>query len=140
MEGGCVFNVREDPNETNDLAKTMPDILHSLKARYLELRATGPSFFALFCEFFVSFVSSFGEFCEFVWTAYDQMTPIKKAYEPAFAAQVPLSFSLSVCQYEPAFAAQMNTLYTAALKKYQGFQGPFWGTTDDEAINDYDPK
>ena len=121
MEGGCVFNVREDPNETNDLAKTMPDILHSLKARYLELRATGPSFFALFCEFFVSFVSSFGEFCEFVWTAYDQMTPIKKAYEPAFAAQ-------------------MNTKYTAALKKYQGFQGPFWGTTDDEAINDYEPK
>ena len=74
-------------------AKTMPDVLHSLKSRYLELRAT----------------------------AYDQMTPIKKAYEPAFAAQ-------------------MNTKYTAALKKYQGFQGPFWGTTDDEAINDYEPK
>ena len=71
----------------------MPDILHSLKARYLELRAT----------------------------AYDQRKPIAKAYEPAFAMQ-------------------MNTLYTAALKKYKGFQGPFWGTTDDESINDYEAK
>ena len=26
MAGGCVFNVREDPNETKDLAAELPDV------------------------------------------------------------------------------------------------------------------
>ena len=83
MEGGCLFNVIEDPNEIHDLAASMPDVLHSLKSRYLELRAT----------------------------AYDQRAPIAKSNEPAFKAQ-------------------MNALYSAALKRYGGFQGPFWGAAE----------
>ena len=75
----------EDPNETKDLAKTMPDVLHSLKTRYLELRKT----------------------------AYDQVTPIAKAYTQPFMTQ-------------------MNERYSAALKRYGGFQGPFWGLDDEE--------
>ena len=31
---------REDPHETKDLAKELPDVLESLKQRYLELKAT----------------------------------------------------------------------------------------------------
>ena len=83
MEGGCLFNIIEDPNEIHDLAASMPDVLHSLKSRYLELRAT----------------------------AYDQRAPIAKSNEPAFKAQ-------------------MNALYSAALKRYGGFQGPFWGAVE----------
>ena len=33
LEGGCLYNIREDPHETNDLAATLPDVLHTLKAR-----------------------------------------------------------------------------------------------------------
>lgn len=62
------------------MAAEMPDVLHSLKARYLKLRAT----------------------------AYDQQKPIAKSREPAFAAEI-------------------NDKYIAALTKYGGFQGPFWG-------------
>ena len=40
LEGGCLFNIRKDPAETVDLAREMPDMLHSLKSRYLVLRAT----------------------------------------------------------------------------------------------------
>jgi len=64
LEGGCLFNIRKDPAETvvsrhdiagiwvasfsrcqryrcgQDLAREMPDMLHSLKSRYLVLRAT----------------------------------------------------------------------------------------------------
>eukprot|EP01043_Picozoa_sp_COSAG02_P021420 COSAG02_NODE_1088_length_14670_cov_237.088326_6_plen_218_part_00 len=39
--GGCLFNLREDPHETRDLAKELPDVLNSLRARYLELKKTG---------------------------------------------------------------------------------------------------
>ena len=81
----CGFASSEDPNETKDLAKTMPDVLHSLKTRYLELRKT----------------------------AYDQVTPIAKAYTQPFMTQ-------------------MNERYSAALKRYGGFQGPFWGLDDEE--------
>ena len=70
-------------NETVDLALKLPDVLHSLKSRYLELRKT----------------------------AYDQVTPILKAYDPANIKA-------------------MNALYSAALKRYRGFQGPFWGLDD----------
>ena len=31
---------REDPHETKDLAQELPDVLESLKQRYLELKAT----------------------------------------------------------------------------------------------------
>ena len=79
------FRCSEDPNETTDLAKTMPDVLHSLKTRYLELRKT----------------------------AYDQVTPIAKAYTQPFMTQ-------------------MNERYSAALKRYGGFQGPFWGLDEEE--------
>jgi arylsulfatase I/J len=41
MEGGCLFNIREDPAETNDLAQEHPHILERLKQRYLELMDTG---------------------------------------------------------------------------------------------------
>ena len=40
LEGGCLYNIRTDPHETVDVAAKMPDVLHSIKARYLELRAT----------------------------------------------------------------------------------------------------
>jgi len=40
MEGGCLFNIREDPSETKDLAKELPDVLERLKQRYLELKST----------------------------------------------------------------------------------------------------
>ena len=60
MEGGCLFNVREDPNETKDLAAEMPELLHSLKARYLVLRAT----------------------------AYDQRKPMAKSIEPVFKLEM----------------------------------------------------
>ena len=33
LEGGCLYNIREDPHETNDLAATLPDVLHTLKNR-----------------------------------------------------------------------------------------------------------
>lgn len=39
--GGCLFNLREDPNETRNLAAELPDVLASLRTRYLELKATG---------------------------------------------------------------------------------------------------
>jgi hypothetical protein len=79
------LGVRITMAETVDLATKLPDVLHSLKARYLELRAT----------------------------AYDQITPIRNAYKPENVKA-------------------MNALYTAALKKYGGFQGPFWGLDDDD--------
>ena len=44
MEGGCLFDVENDPHETTDLAAKMPDTLHLLKARFLELKATGSHF------------------------------------------------------------------------------------------------
>ena len=34
------FGRREDPHETKDLAHELPDVLESLKQRYLELKAT----------------------------------------------------------------------------------------------------
>merc|ERR1712066_302933 len=40
MEGGCLFNIREDPHETKDLAKSEPVVLERMKRRYLELKAT----------------------------------------------------------------------------------------------------
>lgn len=40
LEGGCLFNIREDPAETRDLAKDLPDVLQRLKDRYSELLAT----------------------------------------------------------------------------------------------------
>ena len=30
------------------------------------------------------------------------------------------------------FMTQMNERYSAALKRYGGFQGPFWGLDDEE--------
>ena len=35
-----VWGRREDPHETKDLAQELPDVLESLKQRYLELKAT----------------------------------------------------------------------------------------------------
>ena len=40
LEGGCLFDLSTDPHETTDLAAKMPEVLHSLKARFLELKAT----------------------------------------------------------------------------------------------------
>jgi len=40
MDGGCLFNIREDPGETRDLAGDLPDVLERLKRRYLELKPT----------------------------------------------------------------------------------------------------
>ena len=37
---GLVASRREDPHETKDLAQELPDVLESLKQRYLELKAT----------------------------------------------------------------------------------------------------
>ena len=41
MTGGCLFNLREDPHETRDIAAELPDVLESLKQRYLELKKDG---------------------------------------------------------------------------------------------------
>lgn len=42
MEGGCLFNIVDDPTEHNDLAKdpAMVPTLKKMQQRYLELRAT----------------------------------------------------------------------------------------------------
>ena len=41
MVGGCLFNLAEDPNETKNIAKEMPEMLESLKQRYLVLKKDG---------------------------------------------------------------------------------------------------
>ena len=61
----------QDPNETRDLASELPDVLHSLKTRYLELRAT----------------------------AYDQLTPIRKSREPAFRQAMDALYSSALRAY-----------------------------------------
>ena len=40
LEGGCLFNLHADPHETTDLAAKMPDVVHALKGRFLELKST----------------------------------------------------------------------------------------------------
>jgi len=40
LEGGCLFNIQEDPGETKDLAQEMPDLLASMKDRLEELSET----------------------------------------------------------------------------------------------------
>lgn len=40
LEGGCLFDLSADPHETMDLAAKMPEVVHSLKSRFLELKAT----------------------------------------------------------------------------------------------------
>ena len=37
---GCLFNIRTDPHETNDLAEINPGLLESMRARFLVLNAT----------------------------------------------------------------------------------------------------
>jgi hypothetical protein len=32
---------------------------------------------------------------------------------------------------EPAFAAEVDGMYVAAVRRYGGFQGPFWGGRGD---------
>ena len=38
--GGCLYNLREDPHETKNIAAELPDVVTSLRNRYLELKAT----------------------------------------------------------------------------------------------------
>lgn len=40
MAGGCLFNIKEDPAETRDIAKDEPEMLAKLKQRYLALKET----------------------------------------------------------------------------------------------------
>ena len=98
MQGGCLFNVREDPNELIDLALELPDVLHSLKARYLELRAT----------------------------AYDQVTPMCKAGIGVSSPGHP-SKTDPPCPKDTPFITEVSSKYVDAVRNYRGFQGPFWG-------------
>ena len=92
----------EDPNELTDLAAKMPDVLHSLKQRYLELRAT----------------------------AYDQVTPMCKAGVPSPDHQ---AGTARPCPAQTPFTNEVGAKYIAAVRRYRGFQGPFWGEGAEEA-------
>eukprot|EP00928_Gymnodinium_smaydae_P072564 TRINITY_DN55905_c0_g1_i1.p1 TRINITY_DN55905_c0_g1~~TRINITY_DN55905_c0_g1_i1.p1 ORF type:complete len:491 (-),score=38.67 TRINITY_DN55905_c0_g1_i1:98-1456(-) len=40
LQGGCLFNIRKDPSETNDVAASMPDVLARMKDRLDTLAKT----------------------------------------------------------------------------------------------------
>ena len=102
MLSTCLLARSEDPNELTDLAAKMPDVLHSLKTRYLELRAT----------------------------AYDQVTPMCKAGVPS--PDHPAG-TARPCPAQTPFTHEVGTKYIAAVRRYRGFQGPFWGEGAEEA-------
>ena len=41
LQSIAIADLKEDPNETRNLATELPDVLESLKARYMELKADG---------------------------------------------------------------------------------------------------
>ena len=39
-DAGCLFNIKEDPEERNNLASSMPDVLESVRSKFVKQNST----------------------------------------------------------------------------------------------------